>query len=128
MGRAKGKDVEIKDLRWSKEMDAVTIPNLFALGYGIFNRTQQFPSLVSMALGEIDSKREFATLMDDHEPEVVSLAAKLLENGLPNPIDVGKTYNGYCLIGGTKFVLGVLYNHCKTGGVTPTRIKATVLK
>ena len=125
-------EIDIADIVSAVENLRDAVPRLSAEGYGVFQGTTKQPaSLASLALSK-DSlqQKDYLTLIEDHEPEIESLAGNLATMGLLEPIRVRTTEekNKYDLIFGCRRCLAWLYNFAKSGGKIPSRITAEVVE
>lgn len=123
------RDIDCRAIITNSQNPRESAPQLLSLGYGLFAKQEgsDKPAVVPMALSDNpEDKAEYVKLIDKLEKEVGELGASILTNRQINPIRVRQVSGGYDLIAGVRRLLAILYNHCKTAGTTPARIKAIV--
>lgn len=126
-------EVNIADIVSASENLRDAVPHLHSKGFDIFEPTEeQKESLMSLALSE-DSlqQRKYVKLIEEHEPEIESLADNMATMGLLEPIRVrpSEDQKSKCdLIYGCRRTLAWLYNVAKSAGKIPARITAEVVE
>lgn len=101
-----------------------------ALGVGVFSRIDEDkPCLRELAFGEIEDKKQFLELIEEHALDIVSLANSIRLEGLLQPIGVRDGGGGatYTIVFGNRRFLACLYNAVKLNARSP-KVKATIIK
>jgi ParB/RepB/Spo0J family partition protein len=124
-------EIDIADIVSAVENLRDAVPRLSNEGYGVFEGTDTQPlSLAARALAQDALERkEYAKLIEEHEPEIEALAANMATMGLLEPIRVrpAEQKGKYDLIFGCRRTLAWLYNHAKSAGKIPARLTAEVV-
>ncbi len=107
-------------------------------GYTLFStNSQSRSSLVQLALSSnVEDYQKFISLIEQYEPNILSQMKNEFEpertsKRLVLPLLVYSTPEGYCLVGGVKVLLGVLYMHVKAkilGDTVPPEVKVHIIK